>query len=181
MACTPIGINQNNESCAVPDGGVSWSYATDIANITSVTFGVDGEITAIVMDAPGLWEKFVYDDDDTAYFNSEGERTGKKLVYNQTAFMKFEGITVDKVKASNALADCCNMVWIHRLNSGIALVQGIEDDGSGAMKRVKQSAKATPNVMSDTGANVERIEITVNSQCKKIHVVDLTDAAIEAL
>lgn len=181
MACVPIGINQDNESCATADGGILLSYATDFANITSVTFGTDGEITAIVMDSPGLWEKFVYDDDDTAFYNSTGERTGKKHVFNQECFMKFEGLSIDKIKAANALKDCCNMVWIHRLNSGLAIIQGIENDGSGALTRVKQSAKTTASVLSDTGENTERIEITVNSVCKQIHVVDLTNAAIEAL
>ena len=181
MACTPIGINQDNESCATSDGGILNSYATDYANITDVTFDTDGEISAITMSGVGLWEKFVYDDDDTSFFNSEGERTGKKHIFNQSAFMKFEGINIAKVKAINALTDCCNLVWIHRLNSGVAIIQGIENDGAGNPKKVKQSAKATTNIMSDTGANADRVEITVNSVCKKVHVVDLTDTAIEAL
>ncbi|MDV7395101.1 hypothetical protein RZS08_27190, partial [Arthrospira platensis SPKY1] len=117
---------------------------------------------------------------DTAFYNSEGERTGKKHIFNQSAFMKFEGLSIAKIKAINALTDCCNMVWIHFLNSGIALVQGIEKDGTG-FKRVKQSAKATTNILSDTGENTDRAEITVNSVCKQVHVVDLTAAAIEAL
>lgn len=181
MACTPIAINQDNESCASSDGGIRQSYVTDFANITSVTFGVDGEITAIVMDAPGAWIKFVYDDDDTAFYNSTGERTGKKHVFNQEAFMKFEGLSIAKIKAVNALRECCNTVWIHRLNSGIAIIQGIENDGSGAMTRVKQSAKATTSVLSDTGANADRAEISIGSVCKIVHVVDLTNTEIEAL
>jgi hypothetical protein len=181
MACTPVGINQDNESCSTSDGGIRNSYCTDFANITSATFDANGQITAIVMTAPGLWEKFVYDDDDTAFFNSEGERTGKKHIFNQSAFMKFEGLTAAKIAAINALRECCNMVWIHRTNGGIALVQGLEDDGAGNIVRVKQSAKVTSNVMTDTGANADRVEITVNSVCKKIHPTDLTDVEIEAL
>lgn len=180
MACTPIGINQDNESCATSDGGILTSYVTDFANISAVTFGTDDEITAITMDSVGLWEKFVYDDDDTAFFNSTGERTGKKHVFNQEAFMKFEGLSIAKVKAANALRDCCNTVWVHFTNGGLAIVQGIEKDGTG-FKRVKQSAKATTSILTDTGENADRIEITINSQCKTVHVVDLTMAAIEAL
>lgn len=181
MACVPIGINQDTESCATSDGGIRNSYVTDFANITDVTFGVDGEITAITMDAPGAWEKFVYDDDDTSFYNSTGERTGKKHVFNQEAFMKFEGLTIAKVKAVNALKDCCNTVWIHRTNSGVAIIQGIEDDGAGNFVRVKQTAKATTSILTDTGANADRTEITVSSVAKKIHIVDLTDVEIEAL
>lgn len=180
MACTPIGINQDNESCASSDGGILTSYATDFANIDAVTFGTDDEVTAITMSGLGLWEKFVYDDDDTAFFNSTGERTGKKHVFNQEAFMKFEGLSIAKIKAVNALTDCCNMVWIHFLNSGVAIVQGIEKDGA-TFKRVKQSAKATTSILSDTGENTDRAEITVNSVCKQVHVVDLSMTAIEAL
>jgi hypothetical protein len=180
MACTPVGINQDNESCAASDGGILQSYATDFANISAVTWGSDDEITAITMSGSGQWEKFVYDDDDTAFFNSEGERTGKKLVFNQSAFMKFEGISIAKLTSVNANADCCNMVWIHRLNSGIALIQGIEKVGSD-FKRTKQSAKATPSVLSDTGDNTDRVEMTIESVCKTVHAVDLTDSAIEAL
>lgn len=183
MACTPIGINQDSESCAYSDGGILQSYAVDFAEIDSVTFAVDGSITAITMTGagPNTWTKYVYDDDDTAYFNNEGERTGKKHVFNQTAFMKFEGLSIAKVQAINSLTDCCNTVWIHVLNSGVHLLQGLEDDGSGAHKRVKQSAKATTNIMSDTGENTDRAEITINSVCKKIHIVDLTIAEIELL
>jgi hypothetical protein len=181
MACVPVGINQDTESCATSDGGIRNSYITDFANITDVTFAVSGEITAITMSGPGLWEKYVYDDDDSAFFNSEGERTGKKLVYNQAAFMKFEGITVAKLTAIDSIRECCNAVLIHRLNSGIAIIQGLENDGAGNFVRLKTSPKGTPNIMSDTGANTDRVEITFNSVCKKIHAVGLTDAAIEAL
>lgn len=180
MACTPVGINQDLESCASSDGGIRQSYVTDFANITAVTFTA-GLVTAITMSAPGLWEKFVYDDDDTAFFNSEGERTGKKHVFNQSAFMKFEGITAAKVAAVNALRECCNLVWIHYTNSGVAIVQGFEDDGTGDMIRVKQSAKVTSSVLTDTGENADRIELTVNSIAKKVHLTDLTTAEIEAL
>jgi len=181
MACVPVGINQDNESCTTSDGGIRNSYVTDFANITSATFDANGQVTAIVMTAPGLWEKFVYDDDDTAFFNSEGERTGKKHIFNQSAFMKFEGITAAKIAAINALRECCNTVWIHRLNSGIAIIQGFENDGAGNVVRVKQSAKATTSVLSDTGENADRVEITVNSVCKIVHPTDLTDVEIEAL
>lgn len=181
MACDPVGINQDNESCDVSDGGIYQSYVTDFANITSATFDASGQITAIVMSGSGQWVKYVYDDDDTAFFNSEGERTGKKHVYNQSAFMKFEGITVAKIADVNAVVACCAGVWIHFLNSGIAIFQGLEDDGTGAIKRTKQTAKATGNVVSDTGENTDRVELTINSQCKTVHPTSLTAAAIEAL
>jgi len=181
MACDPVGINQDNESCGTSDGGIYQSYVTDFGNITSATFAATGEITAIVMGGVGLWVKYVYDDDDTAFFNSEGERTGKKHVYNQSAFMKFEGLTVAKIDAVNSLIECCAGVWIHFLNGGINIIQGLEDDGTGTIKRTKQTAKTTGSILSDTGENTDRAEITVNSQCKTVHPTTLTAAAIEAL
>lgn len=174
-------INQDAASCGTSDGGILQSYFVDFADVTSMTFAADGSITAIVLGAAADFTRFVYDDDDTAFYNQTGERTGKKHTYNQQAFMKFEGITIAKVAAAEAFKECCNLVGIHVLNSGVNMLQGAEDDGTGTVKRTKTSAKGTINILSDTGDNTDRIEITVDSVAKKAHVVDLTTAAIEAL
>ena len=180
---TLTAVSQDLASCADADGGIVQSYFTDFANITSMTFAATREVTAIVMAAPGTnqWVRFIYDDDDTAFYNQTGVRDGKKHNYDQQAFMQFEGITIAKVDAFEDFKECCNLVGLHVFNSGIIMMQGAEDDGTGAIKRTKVSAKGTINIFSDTGDNVERIEVTVDSQSKRAHVVDLTTAAIEAL
>lgn len=181
MACTPAGINQDNGNCDTADGGIYQSYMTARANISAATFDVDGQITAFTMTSTSQWVKYVYDDDNTAFYNQEGERTGKKHVFNQSAFMKFEGINTAKVKEAGVVAGCCDMVWVHFLNDGSKFVQGLEDDGTGAIKKPKETAKATVNILSDTGDNTGRIEFTVNSVAKNTHLTTLSAAAIEAL
>jgi len=173
-------ITQAN-NCGTSDGGIIQSYYTDFSNITAATFTATGQISAFTMTGTSQWIKFVYDDDDSAFYNQTGTRTGKKHTYAQQAFMKFEAISQANVQAAENFKECCELVGIHVFNSGVIMVQGLEDDGTGTMKRTKISAKGTINVLSDTGDNTDRIEITVDSESKRVHTVGLTTAQIEAL
>ena len=87
MPCTLVELTADN--CAVSDGGIKVSYITDIDNITAATFDVNEQVTALTMASTGLWTKFEYEDDDTAYYNQVGARTGRKHTFTQTAFLNF--------------------------------------------------------------------------------------------
>lgn len=180
-----VGINQDNESCASPDGGMKQSYALDLPDLGSVTYDATNtlEIDGIVISTTSVtFAKFVYDDDDSAFFNQEGERENKKHNYNQQSSMKFAGLTYSKIAAAEGIKDSCAMFWLHVLNSGIILPQGIEKDaGSNGFIRPKQTAKATVSINSDTGDNEENITIVVDSVVKTALTCSLTTTAIEAL
>lgn len=165
MACTLLEMSQ--EDCVASDGGIKYSFINDTAAIEEdgVTAAA-GVISDIDTTAP--WVAFEFDtDDDTAYYNQEGERTNNRHVYNQTAFMKFSGIDATKRAAAEAIKNCCALIAVHFLNNGKALVQGIELGTSPAWDVTKKKLKATINIMTDTGANEDRIEVTLISQSRQ--------------
>lgn len=183
MACGITEINQSAGSCG-SDGGIYLSYGTSSENIVDVTYDTDGIITGLTMANTSLWGKLTFDtDEDTAFYNQTGERTGKKHVENQQAFMSFSQITAAKIKAANEASECCSVVFIHFLNSGVALVQGIDIDlDADEWRTTKQPAKVTVNALSDTGDNADRIEYTIDSVGRKLSAsTTLTQTAIEAL
>lgn len=168
MACVILEITA--EDCVVSDGGLKFSFITDSANIEpdGVVFDVDQVVTAAPTLTSGAFAIFESDtDDDTNYYNQVGERQNNKHVYNQTAFLKFAGIDKIKRKAAEALKSCCALVAVHFLNNGKAMIQGIELVGTDEWQTTKKKCKATINIMSDTGANEDRIEITLISQSRQ--------------
>lgn len=184
MACAVTSIDQT-ATCPDSDGGIYKSWITTFDDIdfeVSPPVIADSVLTAIAFTS-GL-VPFIYDDDeDSAYFNSEGERpTPNKHVYNQTAFMKFAGVNSAKVDAANKIVQCCALFAIHALNNGTIMVQGIEADESGiAAKISRKKARMVANVMTDTPANEDRVEFMLESQAKNVLTTDLTIDAIELL
>lgn len=148
--------------CATSEGGIFETQVVDGNFIDSVVFDANGVVTSIVMGTADKWVNYEYDDDDSASYNQNSERANRKVTITQTAFFKFAGITDTKVEFANGIKDCCKLVLIHRLNSGAGLIQGVEPY-NGSWRFTKQKAKATPNVLSDTGAGEGRVEINVNS------------------
>ena len=180
MACelTPLSAQ---DICTSSDGGIYKSIFVDGNEITDVEI-TDGVITNFTMDNVGKWEAYEYDDDDSAYFNETGAREGAKYTADQVAFMKWTKITALKTKFANNLIDCCRLVIVHFLNSGVAKVQGIDIMPDGSWRYSKKFTKATPSSLSGTGAEVDRIELTLNSTGRKLALTtDLTAAEILAL
>jgi len=182
--CTIIALDEQAD-CPEAQGGIYQSYLTECSNITlsGTAKDVDDQITTLVMTGLGLWVKWVYDDDDTAFYNETGERQGNLHVFNQQAFLKFGGLTNTKRKVANGIKDCCCIVAIHFLNNGTQVVQGIEEDSSGNWRYTSRSrAKATVSLLSGTGAEEDRAEISIDSISRAgSYVTTLDAAAIEAL
>lgn len=168
MACGFTAINQQSDpsSCGGV-GGLAYSYAIPCTDFTSVTIGDDGSgndlITAITLASTKSFVKIVPDDDKTAFYNQEGSRDGKKLTITQSSFMKFNTLTAAKINASNDAAECCCAVFIHVLNSGIRLMQGIDKTSTG-FELSLVSPLVTPNILSDTAENEERVEWNIESE-----------------
>lgn len=182
MACGIVDVNQSAGDCG-SDGGVSESRGVACEHIADVQFDAEGQITGFTMATAGQWGKLVYDDDDTAFYNQEPNRQGKKITFNQQSFMKFEQITNDKIQAACQATDCCCTVWVHKLNSGIVLTQGIDYDlDEGVWQFSKTNARVDAGVFSDTGDNADRVEYTINSVGRKPSPATiLTLDAIDAL
>ena len=181
MACTLVELTA--DACTTSDGGIKVSYITDIDNITAATFDVNNQITTFTMSGVGLWTKFEFEDDDTAYYNQVGARTGRKHVYTQTAFQNFYGLSNDKRAAAEALVGCCGLVAVHYHNNGTATVQGIEKSTDiGNFKEVKKKLQVTSSLLTDTGANSDRLELQLISESiAASHFTTLTRTALEAL
>jgi len=177
-----VAIAKNTSCLGI--GGVRLAYATEYTNITAVTVGTGGEITALTMATPAQWGKLSFDDEDNqAYYNEEGELVGNRVVSNGTGFMLFNGLTQAKIEAANQAKACCGLViiWFHY--SGIVRVQGIDvDPTDDSWSFSKRLPRIVPNVLSDTGENAERMEYNVTHQGLQFSpTTTLDEAAIEAL
>ena len=164
MACTLLPID--NSVCAISDGGIRVSYIAPLSAITSIVI-TDEEVSSFSVS--GNFEKFIYDDDDTAYFNQVGERSNLKHTYTQTAFLKFAGISNEKRKAIEALTSCCEgLVAVHILNNGESLIQGIEaTTATPFFRRTKKRLQTTVSIMTGTGAEEDRVELQLISTSLK--------------
>lgn len=162
MACDLTDIS--NIDCPEVGGGILESRVTPCSNIEDVTFDANGQVTNFTLGSDP-WSKFVFDKDDTAYYNQEGDRVTPRMhVYTQTSFMKFAGIDNTKVQGAKKLRKCCCVVAVHKLGNGKTIVQGVEQvpgGGTTDWQFSKTETTAKVNIMSDTGANEDRVEITL--------------------
>lgn len=159
MACGITSINQSTLDECGSLGGIYASYGLACSDFTSATVA-SGEITALTIGAE--FTEMIYDSDDTAFYNQEPDRQGKRITFNGTAFLKFDKVTLAKIQAARAAAECCCTIWIHRLNSGIDLVQGLDIDTAGTgVLLSKNNALVSPGIFSDTGDNSDRVEYTI--------------------
>lgn len=182
MACEIVGINTVTD-CVGNEGGIIRSFATKLANITSVTI-TSGVISNFTMSSTGLWEEFVYDLDATANFNQVGSLNNNRFSVEQTAFMKFKGISQTYIDAANKAKDCCDTVWIHVLSNGTRLVQGFEYlTATGApTATINRPTRITPTVNTDTSANEARTEYTVAGNANTFtNTTSMSNSAILAL
>lgn len=182
MACIVLGLNQ--AACSSSDGGIVKSFIAAKESITDITFDANEIITAFTMTTTGLWKEFAYDTDtDLPYYNQKGERAGNKHTYNQEALFPFSGLNNTKRLALQALTDCCELVAIHFLSSGLAMVQGIEfDPVSEVYKSTKKRMKATGDFDTQTGADDDLMGIRLISQSRRLsNFTTLTEAALLAL
>lgn len=162
--------------CSDCIGGIVKTAVVDAAYIdfTGVTVDANGRITAFVMTTPGKVAELLYDTDDTAHFDSVGERNNNIHRNNQEAFMKFGCITADKIKAADLMRKNCKLVAVHLHASGLTSVQGIDviEDGLGYKAVLsKTTAKATVTAMSGTGAEEDRIEVMINAVSRNVLVL----------
>lgn len=182
MACTLTGINSVTD-CTPNYGGIVKSFGCKLSDITSVTITA-GEITNFTMAAPGAWEEYIYDADGTANYNQVGSVNNNRFSCEQTAFMKFKGISTAYITAANNAKDCCDVVFIHVLANGTRVVQGFEAlTATGAPTRpANRSCRIIPTINTDTTQNEARMEYAVTGNTNSFSMpTTLSDSAILAL
>lgn len=182
MPCDVIGISVAD--CVDSSGGLLHSYGVSKEYITGVTVS-SGVITNIAMSTTGKWEKYEYAGNSTSSFVETGARTGNKIQYDAVATMNFPGFTSAYKAAADAAAACCQMVFIHVLNNGTRVVQGLEIDAAvsgGASKTKVADTKVTPSRTTGTSAEESNLSFSVTGSSRLLAPsTTLTDSAIEAL
>ena len=185
MACALVALNSNT-GCPNNEGGLQYSYVAKLSDITAVTVS-SGVISNFTMSTTGLWKRLDYDKNETSRFDQPGERTNDigALKYNAEAFLSFGGMTSTYKAWADDASDCCQLVFIHVLTSGLRVVQGIEIDSSasGGFTGTKvRDTKITPSQMSGTAAEEARLEVLVRGRSKQLApFTSLSDTAIAAL
>jgi len=170
--CGLLEISGSADDCAEASGGLAESYVADCddLDLDAATIDADGNI----IDIPWLtgatpYVRFSPDDNDEAYFNQEATRDDNgKITIVQTAFYSFTGINTAKVLAARSMKACCCLIVVHKLNTGFIFIQGLrtkKDAVTGIWSVVKSTkkAKATPSILSQTGADSDRINLEIVS------------------
>jgi len=151
--------------CPPCDGGISCSFGWECSNILDLVFN-EGKLVGIVTDGTPAQE-YVYDDDNTAFYNQTGSLADNKFEVTQSAFMKFCGINCMKTDAANKAKKCCCVVFIHFGNDCGVHIQGIEFDEScnsdGSWRFSKKRARIVPSINTNTSDGSSGVEYAIES------------------
>ena len=139
MACDVTALNSVTD-CPSADGGIEYSWYVSSEYVTAITVS-SAKISNFTMSTSGKWKRLDYDKDGTSFFNETGNRTNRRLVYQQAALLKFAGKNA-AAKAVTDIADsCCALIFIHILTAGERVVQGIEIDAAATGERCNRSQR----------------------------------------
>jgi hypothetical protein len=169
-------LDLQTTDCTDCIGGIVETIILDnkYIDISGVTVDANMRITAIVASTPGKIAILTPDTDDTARYDSVGERNNNVHRNNTEAFLKFGCITATKVTAAEMLRKSCSFTAFHKHASGLVSVQGIdviEDGVNYTATFSKSTTKATVSAFSGTGAEEDRIEATLNGVSRNVLVL----------
>jgi len=184
MACGITALNSNS-GCALVQGGILYTYAVKKSDISSITF-TSGLITAMTLGVGAGFVKLEYDIDNTALFEQPATRNNNIITHAQRAFVKFKGLFTAAGRAwAQAAQECCDLVLIHRMATGEAVVQGVEGSSVAAAGFTGTQSLATRfigNMTTDVGGGENRLEGEFQGVAYSFApLTDLTDSEIEAL
>jgi len=181
--CALVGIGTVG-TCPSNQGGIVRSFGCKLSDITSITL-TSGVVSAITTGAvAAIFAQYNYDRDATANFNSTGSLNANRVSYEQTAFLKFGGVTDASILAAENADACCETFWIHVMANGTRIVQGIERlAATGAPEGTyNRATRIISTVNTDTTANENRIEFTISGNSNTHPMTtDMTDAEILAV
>lgn len=175
--CTLTPIDQTQEACPAAIGGIYALALADFADLTDAT--ISG--TSVTALTGVTWTVFLFDKDNTAFYDQNGERPSQYLLkYVSDGFLKFVDITDDKVAA---LADigCCSLIGIAFQNNGTNRIFGIDpdEDGTGAIESLVRHV-ITPSAKSGTGNEENRIEFVIAGESLEMLTTTIDYATVTA-
>lgn len=184
MACGITALSSGS-GCGLVNGGILYSYGVKKSDIASITF-TSGLITAMTLGVGAGFVKLEYDIDNTALFEQPATRNVNIITHAQRAFMKFKGLFTAAGRAwAQAAQECCDMVLIHRMATGEAVVQGVEEmpvAASGFSGTQSLATRWVGNMTTDVGGAENRLEGEFQGVAYTYApLTDLTDTEIEAL
>lgn len=113
-------------------GGIDVMYLVPFADIDSVTYGTDDEVTAITLAATKTWAKYEFEP-DTAFFTQEKQLVGRNgLNYAQTLSVNFTGNSNAVRAALKSVDACCKLVAFVVDNDGKNRLFGILPKAGGS-------------------------------------------------
>lgn len=177
--CTIQGIT-SEQACGEAIGGIKATYIAEFADLGFTI--ASKKVSALT----GALKKFSFTKNNTAFFNSTGERQTLSVHrYAQESLMVFNQ-TDPATEAADELKACCKLVAIHLLDNGNVRFQGLQftTTAKTAVEVSSQECRATVSDLSDTGANESRVEIRLLSQSKNTVMGNssvLTEAYLDAL
>lgn len=103
MSCPSVSLLGIPVDCGASVGGIKKIYIANVADVDSVTFGVDGEVTAITMAASAKFKSFNFRRGN-ASFTSNGNRDDKNGTYFATSEITAQFNRMEKSKRSEIVA-----------------------------------------------------------------------------
>lgn len=132
--CTLSEIKAGN-----PDkGGVRWAYWGLRSAIESITFDVDGQITAYSMVLNEYFYRLIFDRENTSYIGTYSEEAG---LYEHNFTVMFDGKSVEQRNAISNALDCNNLVFHIGTANCKERVIGIERDSADNIERYTRPMK----------------------------------------
>lgn len=183
LECIIETLIQGNNECVKTIGGIRKSYGINWEDITSKEVTITaGAISGITPTGSSLFAILEYDDDNTASYNQSTTRTGNDARVTQTASLKFTGLDSAKVITANKAKGVRKGLWIHVMNDGTILSQGVEFNSDGT-KGIPSTvgAKVNPSVNSNTGDGASDVTYNIEATSTDMIPVSMTESALDAL
>ena len=122
--CITSGLTK---SCTdVKTGGSPFIYITDRTNVTSVTVGVNDEVTGITMVVAEVFFKLEFAANKSQFLEALNNEGGAQVT--QTYNMVWESWTQDQRNVLLEMVACnCGMVVIHGENTGKSWIWGLNE------------------------------------------------------
>lgn len=183
LACVIETLIQGNNECTKTIGGIRKSYGITWEAVTNKEVSITaGALSGITLSGGELFAILEYDDDNTASYNQSTTRNGDDARVTQTATLKFTGVGNTKVITANKAKGVRKGLWIHIMNDGTILSQGVEFNFDGT-KGIPSTvgAKVNPNVNSNTGEGASDVTYNIEATSTDMIPVSMTEAALDAL
>lgn len=159
--CVTAGRTRNCASNI--SGGVQWLYLVDYEDVSSVTIGVNGEATGIVMVGLNVFFKFQFAP-NTAVFTESLTNENCATSVTQTLVMNWRGRNqTDRNSIMELAGCCCGMVAIHGENTGTSWIWGFNETEEVFLTGVEGTSGT-----AKSDANEEILTLTASATSKAV-------------